>query len=148
MKSSLSRSLIITIVGIAIFFNAEAWGEDWKLFTISSDEVFWWYDTQSVTYQPDKTIRVWVKRVKAEEIFKTMKSGTKIDPAELEKMTSGMDYERFLMEIDCVQKTAGHLQKLNYDSNGALKSGESKIGTKKAIPPGSVAEKLYKIVCK
>jgi len=46
-------------------------------------------------------------------------------------MTSEKNYERVLMEIDCVEKTVHLLQKLNYDSKGALKSGESQLGLKK-----------------
>ena len=140
--------MVLATIGLAIFSHAEAWGEDWKLFSVGSDGIFWWYDSQGVTYHPDKMIRVWVKRVKAEEIFATIKSGTKIDRLELEKMISERDYERSLMEMDCVEKTVNHLQKLNYDSKGALKSGESKLGTKKDIPADSVAERLHRIVCK
>ncbi len=140
--------ILLMIVGLAIFSHAEARGEDWKLFSVGSEGVFWSYDTQSVTYQLDKTIRVWVKRVKAEEILQTMKSGTKVDRSQLESMISGREYEKSLMEIDCPGKTVIRLQKLNYDSKGVLKSGESNPGTKKAIPPDSVAEKLYKILCK
>ena len=51
------------------------------------------------------------------------------------------------MEIDCVEKTVNFLQKLNYDSKGVLKSGESQLGSKKGIPTDSVAERLYKAVC-
>ena len=140
--------MILTIVGLVIFSHAKVWGEDWKLFSLGDDGIFWWYDTQSVTYEPDKLIRVWVKRVKAEEIFEMIKSGTKVDRSQLEKMTSEMDYEKSLMEIDCVEKTANQVQKMNYDSKGVLKSGESKLDAKKGIPPDTVAERLYKIVCK
>ncbi len=136
------------IVGLAIFFHTDARGEDWKLFSAGGDGVFWSYDTQSVSHQPHNMVRVWVKRVKAEEIFIRIKNGAKIDRSQLEKMISGRDYEKSLMEISCLEKTAHHIQRLNYDSTGILKSGESNPGTKKVIPPDSVAEKLYKIVCK
>ena len=145
---SLFKSMVLAIIGLAIFSHAEVWGEDWKLFSVGSEGIFWWYDSQGVTYHPDKMIRVWVKKVKAEEIFAMIKSGAKIDRLELEKMISERDYERSLMEIDCVERTVNRLQKLNYDSKGVLKSGESKLGTKKDIPPESVAEQLYKRVCK
>ncbi len=148
MKSLLSKSMILTIIAIAIFSHAEVWGEDWKLFSVGNDGVFWWYDSQGVTYQPDKIVRVWVKRVKAEEVFATIKSGAKMDRIELEKMISERDFERSLMEMDCGEKTVRCLQKLNYDSKGVLKSGESKPGTKKAIPTDSIAGRLYEIVCK
>ncbi len=148
MKSLLSTSMILTMIGLLIFSHAEARGEDWKLFSVGSDGVFWSYDTQSVSYQPNNMIRIWVKRVEAEEIFKMIKSGTKIDQSQLEKMILGREYEKSLMEIDCVAKTANHLQRLNYDSRDIRRSGESKLGAKKAIPADSVAEKLFKIVCK
>ena len=73
--------------------------------------------------------------------------GGKLTVSELEQMTSEKNYERVLMEIDCVEKTVNFLQKLNYDSKGFLKSGESQLGSKKGIPTDSVAERLYKAVC-
>ncbi len=148
MKSLLTKWMSFPIVGLAIFFHADARGEDWKIFSVGSDGVFWSYDTQDVDYQPDNMIRVWVKKVKAEEIFKMIKSGTKIDRSQLERMISGREYETSLMEIRCHEKTANHLQRLSYDSKGILRGGESQPRTKRIIPPDSVAEKLYKIVCK
>jgi len=68
--------------------------------------------------------------------------------SELEQMTSERNYEKLLMEIDCVKKTADERQKLNYDSRGVLKSGESTLGGRESIPTGSIAERLYKTVCK
>jgi len=29
--------MILTIIGLAIFSDSEAWGEDWKLFFVGSD---------------------------------------------------------------------------------------------------------------
>jgi len=29
--------MILTIIGLAIFSHSEAWGEDWKLFSVGSD---------------------------------------------------------------------------------------------------------------
>jgi hypothetical protein len=63
-------------------------------------------------------------------------------------MTSDRNYEQVLMEIDCVKKTADERQKLNYDSKGVLKSGESVSGTRESIPTDSIAERLYKTVCR
>jgi len=71
--------------------------------------------------------------VKADEIMDMVKSDVKITTSELEQMTRERNYERSLIEIDCVEKTFRHLQKLNYDSKGVLKSGESKLGAKKRI---------------
>jgi hypothetical protein len=146
LKSLLGK-LGVILIGLTVLGNAEVWGADWKYLAAGDNGICWWYDSQGVTYQPGKMLKVWVKRVKAEEISETIKSGAKIDRSQLEKMISERDYELFLMEIDCVGKTVKGLQKSNYDSKGVLKSGESIIDTKKGIPADSVAERLYKIVC-
>ena len=148
MKSlSVKLGAVIIVIGLSVFPYAGAWGADWKYLAAGENGICWWYDSQGVTAQPDKMMRVWVKRVKVEEISESIKSGVKIDRSQLEKMISERDYELFLMEIDCVGKTVRGLQKSNYDSKGVLKSGESIIDTKKDIPADSVVERLYKIVC-
>jgi hypothetical protein len=146
MKSFLGKLGVLS-VGLLILGYAEVWGADWKYLAAGDNGICWWYDSQGVTYQPDKMMTVWVKRVKAKEISEMIKSGAKIDRSQLEKMISERDYELFLMEIDCVGKTVKGLQKSNYDSKGVLKSGESIIDIEKGIPADSVAERLYKIVC-
>jgi hypothetical protein len=147
MKSSLGK-LGVILVGLAIFSYVEVWGADWKYLGRGGDGIFYWYDAQGVTYQPNRIIQVWVKKVKADEIMDMVKSGAKITVSELEQMTLERNYERSLIEIDCVEKTFNYLQKLNYDSKGVLKSGESKHGAKKSIRKNSNAERLYQAVCK
>jgi hypothetical protein len=139
---------VILVVGVAIFAYAEVWGADWNYFASGVDGTFYWYDAQGVTYHPNRIIQVWIKKVKADEIMDRVKSGAKITASELEQMTSERNYERSLVEIDCVEKTFNHLQKLNYDSKGVLKSGESKHVGKKPIQKNSNAEKLYQAICK
>jgi hypothetical protein len=146
MKSLLVK-LGVILIGLCIFTYAEVWGADWKYFGAGGDGIFWWYDAQGVTYQPNRIIHVWVKKVKADEIKDMVESGVKVTLSELEQMTSERNYEQVLMEIDCVEKTVNHLQKLNYDSKGVLKSGESTLGAKESIPTDSVAERLYQAVC-
>jgi hypothetical protein len=147
MKSLLGK-LRVLFIGFLIIGNAEVWGADWKYFSAGGDGTFYWYDAQGVTYQPNRIIQVWIKKVKADEIMTMVKSGAKITPLELEQMTLERNYERSLIEIDCVEKTFNHLQKLNYGPKGVLKSGESKLGAKKSIPMNSNVERLYQAVCK
>ena len=145
---SLSVKLGVILIGLVIITNAEVWGADWKYFASGVDGTFYWYDAQGVTYHPNRIIQVWIKKVKADEIMNMVKGDVKITASELEQMTRERNYELSLIEIDCAEKTFNHLQKLNYDSKGVLKSGESKVGVKKRIAKNSNAEKLYKIVCK
>jgi hypothetical protein len=145
---SLSVKLGVVLIGFIVLGYAEAWGEDWKYLGVVGGGTFWWYDTQGVTYYPNRIIQVWVKKIKAGEIMDMLKSGSKITVSELEQMTSERNYEQVLMEIDCVEKTINSHQKYSYDSKGVLKSGESKLDEKKSIPMNSIAERLYKAVCK
>jgi hypothetical protein len=49
MKSLLVR-LVVVLIGLAIFGNAEVWGADWKLYFV--DENFLAnYDAQSINHQ-------------------------------------------------------------------------------------------------
>ncbi len=128
--------------------NGEGGGADWKHFGIGNDRTFWWYDSQGITYHPNKVIRVWVKVIKAEEIFEMFKSGGTLILPELEKMTSEKESVRYLMEIDCLGNTVSHIQKLHYDSKGVLKGGEAERSSRISIPPKSVAERLFQAVCK
>ncbi len=140
--------LVVVLIGLVILCHTEVRGENWKYFSTADDGVFYWYDAQGVTYQPNRIIQVWIKKLRADELMPMVKSGAKITDSELEQMTLGRDYERSLIEIDCVEKTFNHLQKLNYDSKGTLKGGESKFAGKKNIRKNSNAERLYKAVCK
>ena len=145
---SFSVKFGVIFIGLSIFGYTGVWGADWKYFSAGDDGILYWYDAQGVTYQSNRIIQVWIKKVKADEIMDMVKSGAKITASELEQKTLEKNYERSLIEIDCVEKTFKHLQKFNYDSKGVLKSGESKVGVKKRIAKNSNAEKLYKIVCK
>jgi hypothetical protein len=144
---SLSVKLVVILIGLMTGGYGEVWGEDWKYFGAGGDGIFWWYDTHGVMHHPNRMINVWVKKVRADEIMDRVKSGGKLTLSELEQIASEKNYERVLMEIDCVEKTINFLQKMNYDSKGVLESGESQLGVRKSIPADSVAERLYKAVC-
>jgi len=147
-KTCNSLSEFETLIKPYMKDNGEGLGGDWKYFGTGDRGTFWWYDTQRETHHPNRTIRVWVKKIKAEEIEGMVKGGAKLTVSELEQMTSERNYEQSLIEIDCVERTINVLQELSYDSEGILKGGESKYGAKKSIPTDSVAERLYEIVCK
>lgn len=147
-KTCNSLSEFETLIKPYVESKEEAREADWKYFALGDDGIFYWYDAQRMTYQPNRTVQVWIKKVKAEEIMEIVKSGAKITVRELEHLTSKSNYERSLVEIDCVENTFNILQKLNYDSKGVSRSGESKPGGKKPILKKSGAEKLYQAVCK
>lgn len=143
---SLSVKLGVILIGLAIFGYAEVWGADWRYFSTANEGMLYWYDAQGVTYEPNKVIHVWIKKVRPYD--SRIKGEGKITASELEQLTLGVGYEQSLIEIDCSEKTFNVLQRLIYDSEGALKSGESKPGGRKRIQKNSNAGKLYKAVCK
>jgi hypothetical protein len=57
------------LVGLTVLIWAEVWGADWKYFAVGGDGIFYWYDAQGVTRQPNQVIQVWIKKVKADEIM-------------------------------------------------------------------------------
>lgn len=146
MKSLSFKSGVI-LLGLAIFTYAEAWGADWKYFSMTHHGTFLWYDTQGVTYHPNEVIRVWIKLITDDKILEKIKNGTKLTESELDQMVSERDYEKSLIEINCAKKTYSCLERYKYDSRGFIKSGalEFAIGD---MQPNSVAETLYKTLCK
>ncbi len=145
---SLSFKLGVILFGLAIFTYVEVWGADWKYFSMTQNGTFFWYDTQGVTYHPNEVIRVWIKVVIADNILeKIKKSGAKLTESELDQMVSERDYEKSLIEINCVKKTYGCLERYKYDSRGFIKSGALEFAIED-IQPNSVAETLYKTLCK
>lgn len=146
-KTCNSLSEFETLIKPYMKNNGEIAEADWKYFGAGGDGTLWWYDSQGITYFPDKVVRAWVKVVKAEEIFEMFKSGEIFSPRELEKMTSEKGYVRCLMEIDCLGNTVNYVQKLQYNSKGVLKGGEAARSSRISIPPKSIAEKLYRVVC-
>lgn len=138
----------VIFVGLVLLGCGESWSADWKYFGAGGNGVFWWYDAQGLSYQPDGNIHVWVKKVKLYEVKDKVEDGQKVTLSELEQMSLGKEYERTLMEINCIERTLHQIQKLNYDSKGILKGGESKFGEKKTIPADSVAERLHQAVCR
>lgn len=148
MKSLLGKlGVILVVIGFTISSYVEAWGADWKFYDIGGTGTFWWYDTQGVTSYPNQVIQVWVKKVKVNEILMMIKFGAQLTVSDIERMTSEREYERFLIEIDCVKNTYNYIQRLQYDTKGVLKSGVLESDNRN-IEPKHVEETLYKIVCK
>lgn len=147
-KTCNSLSEFETLIKPYMTSNGEVWGAGWTYFGIGNDSTFWWYDSGGMTYHPNKVIRVWIKVIKAEEIFEMFKGGATFSLAELEKMTSEKEYVRCFMEIDCLGNTVDYIQRLHYDSKGILKAGEVDSSGRISVPAKSVAERLYQAVCK
>jgi hypothetical protein len=58
---SLSVTLGVILIGLAIFGYAEVWGADWKYF-FEDREGMLFYDVTSITRSSENIVRVWIKR--------------------------------------------------------------------------------------
>jgi hypothetical protein len=134
-------------IAIAIFSCAEAIAADWK--SLGSDDDFsYFYDSTTISYPSKAIARVWTKtiykekgRVKSLERFR--------DNKELSGIIKNLDHTLNLFEINCLDKKFRTLSGIFYSKNGkVLKTVESTSGPWKFIPPDTMYEAIYDLVCK
>ena len=135
------------IIAIAILYSVEVIAADWK--SLGGDDDFsYFYDSATISY-PSKTIgKVWTKtkykekgRAKAMERFREDK--------ELLSIIKNVDYTVSLLEINCPGKQFRTLKGISYSKHGkVLKTAESISRPWKPIPPDTMFEVYYELVCK
>lgn len=135
------------IIAIAILYCAEAIAADWK--SLGSDDDFsYFYDSATISYPSKAIARVWTKtiykekgRVKSMERFR--------DNRELSGIIKNVDHTLNLFEIKCPDRKFRTLSGIFYSKNGkVLKTVESTSGPWKFIPPDTIYETIYELVCK
>jgi len=123
MKSSLGKlGVILVVIGLAIFSNAEVWGADWKQWTRIGDKVTY-YDVESITRPSKNIVRVWTKYVFPDEaVRKRIKDG---------KMIAGdediLDCQLTLYEINFAQRIARELSGSTYSMMGKFLAAYSNV---------------------
>jgi hypothetical protein len=137
---SLSRKLGVILIGLTIFGYGEVWGADWKLYDLDG-QILRYYDTESIT-RPSKNIaRVWVRLEYTDKgVIELVKK-------------FGKHYENFkviiaLNEMNCSDKKIRNLSITHYSNEGKVILKASRKSEWEYIVPQSVAENLYKFVCK
>jgi hypothetical protein len=137
---SLSVKLGVILIGLLILGNAEVWGADWKLYV--TNELYWaYYDAQSITRPSKNIVRVWTKNNFTEK-------GVLNWVGDLGKKYENLSYTKVLMEINCVENKLRRLSGSCYDNKGDVISPSSFPSEWDFIPPETIAESLYKAVCK
>lgn len=117
------------------------WGADWKPYGLSDSGLFF-FDAKGITRPSKDIVRVWEKLVYTEKKISEI----------IEKF--GREYENFhhaimLNEINCKNRTYRQLQITHYTKGGkVIWSGDFYDARLDFIPPESVVEELYEIVCK
>jgi hypothetical protein len=145
MKSLLGK-LGVLLIGLAIFGNAEVWGEDWKIYNYRvTGDTFHYYDAESVTRPSENIVRVWTKTIYSEKDINDFV--TKYGQG-----AKSIGHTRALKEIECKEKKL-RLLSLNVYSKGgdmlmmADESALKEFGEWNFIAPETILESLYKAVC-
>ena len=139
MKSLLVK-LGVILTGLAIFANAEVWGEDWKLFKKTDDGKFY-YDKKDVTYLAPGILKVWIRQVYT-------KKG-KIDMINLVgPRYENLSYSINSLEFNCEPKLIRFLSITYYSKDGNVLDLENSSDKWEFIRSNSMFDALHKKVCK
>ncbi|MGA2319004.1 MAG: surface-adhesin E family protein [Thermodesulfobacteriota bacterium] len=140
MKSlSLSLGVILVAIGFTLFYHAEVWGEDWRLY--GQDGFASYYYDADKTIRPSKNIvRVWGKVIYAKE-------GVTELATRLGKGFRTLNFSIDLYEFNCEKREYKELQR-TFFSQRATYLGEQSDLSGGYVNQGSIQEKLYKIICK
>jgi hypothetical protein len=140
MKSlSLSLGVILVAIGFTLFYHAEVWGEDWRLY--GQDGFASYYYDADKTIRPSKNIvRVWGKVIYAKE-------GVTELATRLGKGFRTLNFSIDLYEFNWEKREYKELQR-TFFSQRATYLGEQSDLSGGYVNQGSIQEKLYKIICK
>jgi hypothetical protein len=142
MKLMIGKLIIVIATGLLFFGNAEVWGENWKfvLKNKAGDEGY--YDADSVIRPSKGIVRVLTKVVFSEKTIN----------GQVEKLGSSykdMSHRVILQEMNCMEKKGAFLEITTYSKKGAILSSiKPNELTWVKIPPESIGEALYKLLCK
>ena len=139
MKSLLVK-LGVLFIGVLILGHAEVWGEDWKLYSATEMEL-WFFDTSGITQPSKNIVRVWVKMDLTEK-------GVLDAVKKLGKKYENLNHSIILWEINCAEKKLRRYLSTNYDHKGSEINSFSSPSQWRVIILESIDESLYKEVCK
>ena len=136
---SLLRGVVIAMVGFAVFGYAEVWGVDWEL--LEKIENAKSYHDKRDAPSSEKIVKVWIKQVYTEKDKNIMIS---LVGARYENLS----YSINSLQFDCNGKLIRFLSTTNFSENGDLLGLENPSDKWEPIPPNSMFDALYKLVCK
>jgi hypothetical protein len=141
MKSSLVKlGVMLIFIGFAVFTYAKVWGEDWEL--LEKMEVTKFYsDKKDITHSPPKIFKVWIKQVYTAKSQMGMISVVR-------PHYENLSYSIKSFEIACMSKLTRFLTITYYSENGDLLGLENPPDKWESIPPNSMFDAIYKLVCK
>ncbi len=138
--NSLSRlGVILAMIGLTVFANADVQGFDWKHYGTNEDGSYF-YETETMTRVFQKVVRVCVQSIYTER-------GVSHWVREGGKEFQNLDFSLILSEYNCVDRSIRHLRIQFYSKDGEvfypIKNDEWHF-----FAPDSMSGALFKEICK
>jgi hypothetical protein len=133
LKILFTGFFLLTLISVSYSVQWEYYGN------IPQGKFF--YDKENIQYMPNDIIRVWIKHIYSD-------AGKREIVKQLGEHFKDVKESSNLREIDCNKKMFNLLSATDYDSKGSVIKTADVPGDKTLIPPNSVIDMLYKIVCK
>jgi hypothetical protein len=147
-RKSLKYLAAFIVFSLSVFLlSSYSEAANWKAYG-SARYYDYEYDTESITWQDDDTVRVWTKDTVRDD------DGVKYITGERQKLEIPVEgYDKYLytahyVEIQCSTKQDRLLALYDYNREGvSLYSEEYPQSSWNSIVPGSQASQLHKILC-
>ena len=134
--------VILAIIGYIVFyFCMEGWGADWKPIGIDAHGSVWEIDVASISRQPNNIVRVLVKHTRSKE---SVTDWVKEFGVEYKNFSYSIDLE----EYHCTEKKRRILSLAQYSLGGGIIFSDNSPGEWSFIIPNSMADVVFKEVCK
>ena len=150
MKSLLVK-LGVLFIGLAIFGNAEVWGADWKVLSITDTSIVY-YDSESITSSPKSITQLWT--TPSPEVVKVWFKMIYSDKGIIENVKNlGKEYadvreSKHFSELNCQNKKIRTLSQITYSKESNVVFSSDRPSGWSFIVPDSIGDLLYQAVCK
>ncbi len=130
---------VFLIVAVSIFIYSEVWGFNWKYYG-TNEEGSYFYETESMTRLPDKSLRLCVQSIYTEKgVSHWVKEGG--------KEFQNLNFTLTLSEFNCVERSIRHLRIAFYSNNQKvfypIQNDEWQL-----FVPDSMSGALFQEICK
>ena len=136
------HGVIFAVIGYIVFFSCvEGWGADWKFIGQDVKGSGLEIDVASISRQPNNIVRVLVKHTRSK---KSVTDWVKEFGEEYKDFSYSIDLE----EYHCTEKKRRLLSLAQYSLGGGIIFSDNSPGEWMFIPLNSIAEVIFKEVCK
>jgi hypothetical protein len=133
--------VVFAVIGLILLGHAEGWGANWKQY-FSTEYGKYYFDTETLTYPSNLTMRTWVKIILTEK-------GVKSTAQMLGKEYENLEHTIESLEINCAAKMINILEVITYSKTGDIISREENSSPDwRPISPKTPNEALLKEACK